>query len=270
MEESNSILTTAILRVLRPLVRVLLRHEVAHAEFCELAKHAYVESAKKYFALPGRKLTHSRLAVLTGLSRKEILRISETSPSENGAASVSQNRARRVIRGWLDDPAFHDEQGEPKVLPLRGDISFETLAMRYSGDITGRAVLDELIRVGAVEKTGEGHARLRQKGYLPVESDTERLKILAKHTADLLETGAHNLQADAQHLRFQRQLTYHDINEDIAREFQEFSRARAMDLLVELDRWLAEKKKSQIQNDEIKQVRVGMGIYYFENEGTED
>ena len=73
--ESSTALNRAVLRVLRALIRVLVRHGVALPAFVELAKRAYVDVALNDFAIPGRKPSVSRAAPLTGLTRKETQRM---------------------------------------------------------------------------------------------------------------------------------------------------------------------------------------------------
>ena len=65
----------ALMRLLRPLVRLLLRYHVPFSAFEELAKHAYVQAAMDDFALPGRKPTISRASIRTGLTRKDVQRL---------------------------------------------------------------------------------------------------------------------------------------------------------------------------------------------------
>ncbi|MFV2058757.1 MAG: DUF6502 family protein, partial [Thiohalomonadales bacterium] len=69
MEEFKKILSCAVIRMLNPMVKLLLRFEVSHSEFSELTKRAYVNIAFKHFSLPNRIKTSSRVAVITGLSR---------------------------------------------------------------------------------------------------------------------------------------------------------------------------------------------------------
>ena len=76
-QDAKSILARAVLTVLKPLVRVVLRHDMSHAEFAELVRSAYVDVAYRHFGIPGRKTTFSRVAVVTGLSRKEVVRLSK-------------------------------------------------------------------------------------------------------------------------------------------------------------------------------------------------
>jgi hypothetical protein len=62
------------------------------------------------------------------------------------------NRAARVISAWVREPEFHDASGQPTPLSVEGDrTSFGVLVRRYSGDMPVRAILDELLRVRAVE-----------------------------------------------------------------------------------------------------------------------
>ena len=63
-----------------PLARLVLKRGLAFGQFAELAKQAYVEVAKRDFAVPGRKMTVSRVAVLTGLTRKEARRLLKEEP----------------------------------------------------------------------------------------------------------------------------------------------------------------------------------------------
>ena len=63
--------------ILRPLIKVLMRNEFTHAELTELVRQTYVEVAYNAFSIPDQKMTYSRAAVLTGLSRKEVVRLRE-------------------------------------------------------------------------------------------------------------------------------------------------------------------------------------------------
>jgi len=267
MDDLKNKLSKATIKVLSPLIRILLRFEVSHSEFSELAKQAYVKTAYQYFSIPNRKNTYSRVSVLTGLSRKEVVRLSQIDEKHLVETKGPLNRATRVITGWVRDEDFIDKNKQPKILPLRGaDISFETLANRYSGDITSRAILDELIRVGAVHKTDKHTVQLQQQAYIPNKSQTELLEVVTDHAADLLSTGVHNIMTENDDPRFQRQVIYNDVPEHIKEEFEKMSQEKSMQLLIELDKWLAQKKKTVIAKPDEKRSRVGVGIYYFNNE----
>lgn len=266
-ENIKSVITRATIRILRPLVRILLHFEISHSEFAELAKRAYVDVAYKHFTIPNRKKTYSRVAVISGLSRKEVVRLTQIQDEEPSATKGPLNRASRVISGWILDADFHDQQGEPKHLPLRGEIgSFEQLVARYSGDITARAILDELLRVGAVEKLDKETVMLRHHGYIPQQGKSEKYEILATCIADLISTGVHNINNDNQHARFQRQVAYCDIPQSVIEEFQRYSHDKCSGLILELNHWLAEKKGKVNAAPDEPTGRVGIGVYYFNND----
>jgi hypothetical protein len=78
------------------------------------------------------------------------------------------NRATRVISAWVREPEFHDASGQPAPLSVEGDCaSFGVLVRHYSGDMSVRAILDELLRVRAVELLEDGRIRLLARSYVP-------------------------------------------------------------------------------------------------------
>ena len=68
--------------LLGPLIRILLRQGISYAEFSEIAKAVYVEVALKDFKVAGRKATRTRVAVMTGLTRKEVKRVIDEAVKE--------------------------------------------------------------------------------------------------------------------------------------------------------------------------------------------
>ena len=257
-------LAKAVIRILKPLVRVLIRNEVSHAEFVALAKRVYVDVAREHFAIPGRKMTHARVAVLTGLNRKEVVRLSKESEAGAAVEKAKPNRAMRVVNGWLNDPEFLDESGEPGPLPLQGERgSFAALVARYSGDITLGAVVDELERIGVVTRLDRQTVRLVNPGYIPERSELEKVEILSICAADLLGSAVHNLEHGGDDARFQRQVVYQQVPIEMARAFRQHSNEKSAALLRYYNRWLADGKGRGAGSEAVK--RVGVGIYYFED-----
>jgi len=271
MESVKKALSSAVGKILDPLVRLLLQFEISHSEFAELARRSYVRMAFKYFSIPGRKKTNSRVAVITGLSRQEVLRLSKLANDDAPQTKGPLNRATRVIGGWLQDKDFVDDEHKPRLLPLRdAEHSFDELVARYSGGITARAVLDELLRVGAVSRVDKDHVQLLHQGYVPSEDQFELIDLVTAHTSDMLSTVIHNLSSAPEDRRFQRQVAYRDIPEELHKEFQQLCYEKSIALLLELNHWLAEKKKKTHSDAHQKSTRVGLGIYYFKRELDED
>ncbi len=269
MDAENRIhlaLNAAVLKLLRPLCRLLLRHHVPFAAFEELAKHTYVQVAMEDFGIPGKKPTLSRASILTGLTRKDVTRLAADPAPERAASDEGYNRAARVLTGWSRDPEFHGADGQPSALPLlEGANSFTALVKRYSGDMPARAVLDELLRVGAVQEREDGRLELVTAGYVPRSGEVEKLGILGSDVADLIATIDHNLQHADTDPRFQRKVMYTEFPASQLASFRKLSTAQAQALLEKFDRWLADHVNSVKPDDSTQPpMRVGMGIYYFE------
>lgn len=270
--EINKVLAAAILRLLRPLIRILLRNGVTYGAFADLAKWVFVDVAGKEFALPGRKQSVSRISVITGLTRKEVSRLQQIETPDDSAVSHQYNRAARVITGWNQDEAFCDSKGMPLVLPFESDgPSFGELVKQYSGDMPARAVLDELLRIGAVEQEGDDRLRLLARAYVPPGDGAGKLNILGTDVYHLITTIDHNLQNASDTPRFQRKVAYDNLPSEALPQIRRLSAEKSQALLEEVNRWL--RKQDRDANPYVEgtgRKRAGIGIYYFEEDVQED
>ena len=262
-------LSSAVARLLRPLVRILLRNGVPYGVFEDIARWVYADVALREFSIAGRKQSVSRAAVITGLSRKEITRLQELGAPYEDAAEERYNRAARVVSGWVREARFADKQGNPADLPLSGEGgTFEGLVKEFSRDVPARAMLDELIRVGTVERLDDDRIRLRSRAYLPQIDDIAKLEILGTDVRLLIATIDHNLRHTAADERlFQRKVAYNNLPEEILPQLRTLSATRAQALLEELDRYLAGHDRDA--NPSVSgtgRKNAGVGIYYFEED----
>ena len=262
---NRSALEQAVALLLRPLFRILLRQGMAFTAFEKLAKRVYVDVAFNEFRLPGKKPSISRTSILSGLTRKDVQQLLAEPDEQGTPVDATYNRAARVLTGWVRDADFADAAGDPRPLDAEGERGFAGLVRRYSGDMPVRAVLDELLRVGAVQRLADGRIELRTRAYVPAQGDDEKLHILGNDVADLVATIDHNLQHAGSDARFQRKVMYRGIAPQALPAFRRLSAAQAQALLERLDRWLAAQLESQPHADPgSAHARVGLGIYYFE------
>ncbi len=262
--ETQQLIAQSLVKLMRPLIRILLRNGVTYRAFAEIAKSVYIETAQADFKIPGRKQTDSRISVITGLSRKEVKRVKQLPAPDDGENLTRYNRASRVISGWTQDESFMDEQGNPADIPMDGAMnSFTELVRRYSGDAPPRAVLDELEQVGAVQRLDNGHLCLLTRGYIPQTDSPERLGIFGIMAADLLRSSDHNLADESGKPYFQRVVANDRIVADATEHFQQLSRRHCQQYLEKLDQWLNENEVHDPEPGR-EYRRVGVGVYYFE------
>ena len=264
-------LSGSIVKLLRPLVRILLRYGFSFGEFAELARWLFVDVADKDFSIDGRKQTVSRISVITGLNRKDVTRLKKINLLAGKSPAAGINRAGRVIGGWVRDKTYHDRKGIPAALPLEGEgKSFTALVRQYSGDMPVRAVLDELLRIEAVRKNDANSVSLLTKAYIPKFVDAEIISILGDDAADLIATIDHNLVDRQEDQFFQRKVMYDNIPAEAVAGFRQTSAAAGQHLLEKLDVILAGHDRDH--NPEVKgsgRKRLGLGIYYFEEDLAE-
>lgn len=263
----NSTLNAAVMTLLRPLVRILLRNGVAWGAFAELAKKTYADIAWQEFAEPGRKPSVSRVSALTGLTRKEAKRLLELDDPADGEGMQRYHRAVRVISGWLNDSEFLAPDGQPAPLPLEGEGStFATLVKRYSGDIPPRAMLAVLEAAESV-RVDDGRAHVVRHAYVPSRDPVDKIRILGTDTAELIGTIDHNLTRPPDDLWFQRKVSNKRVRAGALRAFRALSAERAQALLEELDAWLARHESPESAGagaPEDAPRYVSLGIYYHE------
>jgi hypothetical protein len=265
-------LSAVVLRILRPLVRILLRHGISYGTFADLAKWVYTDVARQEFGLQGRKQSTSRVSILTGLSRKEVTRVRELQRPDDRASAEQYNRAARVIAAWRREADFLDAEGQPAILSMSGKgATFSELVRRFSGDIPARAIRDELMQVGAVEQLEDGRIRLLAPAYIPRTSEVEKIHILGTDVSHLISTIDHNLQPDLSEPFFQRKVAYDNLPHEVLPQFRLLTLRKAQALLENVDRWLARHDRdTNPAVDGTGRSRAGIGIYYFEEPYSEE
>src|SRR5882757_2811510 len=92
-------LVAALDRIFRALARLCLRHGLSYEATADIAKRAFVDVAYREFAIPRRKQSASRVAVLTGLHRKDVGRMLKSRRPSDPEADSRVAYAARVIAG---------------------------------------------------------------------------------------------------------------------------------------------------------------------------
>jgi hypothetical protein len=89
------------------------------------------------------------------LPRKEIRRILQHPTKRLERDSTARMPSERVVQGWLTDRRFLTRKNRPKSLTIStGAVSFDRLVKEYGGDVSPRAVLEELLRLRTARRAG--------------------------------------------------------------------------------------------------------------------
>jgi uncharacterized protein DUF6502 len=276
-EDLREQLGKAYRRLLHPLVRILIRSGVTAPEAGELLRQVYVDAATSgEFHLPSRRLSDTRVAILTGLSRKEVHRLRDTSNRDRSSTNLS--RVGRVIAGWNQDPEFTGPYGLPLPIPFEDDPasdtpSFVELVRRYSGDMAPRAMLDELLRTGLAEVDADGRIRNTGRTYIPHHLDPAAIERLGRVLWRIADTVDFNNRAEAgRPSRFERAVISDiGLTEEQYEHFSVYLRQKCQQLLETLDDWLAMQEGRigpQRKPDRFvkRKLITGVGVYQFVDE----
>lgn len=265
----------ALTRVLRPLVRAMIARRLPYPELAEKLKELYVDSCARHFRLGGKRLTDSRISLLTGLQRKDIRAVrARLEGGGSGAEPPGAGPLPRLLARWIAGPPYADETGAPRGLPraASGGPSFESLAAEVSRDIHPRTVLDELIRLDLVSHDrDDDRVSLIASAYLPSRDDAALLGYFGANLGDHAEAAAANLLAAPEPGPFfERAVHYNQLTPDALDELEEMARRLQGEALSALNaRALALQQRDAGAAAATGRFRCGAFVYRSRDEGPE-
>ena len=186
----RQIFLKALEGLLRPLARFCLRRSLKLQEFTETAKAVFLEIAAEEIKREGAAVSTSRLSVITGLHRRDVMRLFRNQESKLG---TDTSIVARVIGQWQQDSRFSTRNGKARALQIEGRNSeFMELVRSVSKDLNPYTVLFELERIGAVKRS-ENTLTLESSVYVPSGDIKEGLLLLARDSADLISAVDENI-----------------------------------------------------------------------------
>jgi len=266
-------LKLALRMMLKPLMKLLISQGVTHGDFSEVAKDVYVEVAIRHFEKSSR-VNQSRVAILTGLTRKEVKNVIDRTLSEE-PHNKNYSRPSRVLAGWHSDPKYIGPYGVPLEVPYEsvgpGMPSFVDLVKTYSGDMAPRPMLKELVRVGAVIELENKTYKAVRRDFEAAALSPELLERLGKVGHYFLATTAANIEKETQGSGHFDRRVYTDsgLSADSIAKFDEYIKKRGQEFLEELDNWFVSMEKIDKSNPEKINTGICM-VHYVVNEEDED
>lgn len=260
----STALVTALRRLLRPLVRIMLARGITYPFFSDLLKGVFVEVADKEFQLDGRNQTDSRISLLSGVHRKDVKRLRNSTYGDDTVPSVISFGAALVAR-WVGTPEYLDTLGKPRPLTRlaseSGACSFENLITSVSKDIRSRVVLDEWLRLGVVHIDEQDCVCLNTDAFIPNKGFDEKAYFFGANIHDHLAACAHNLM-DIEPPFLDRIVYYDQLSTESVQELAGLSRELGNQALQKINQ-RAIALQSQDASHAGADQRMSFGVYFY-------
>ena len=263
-------LIDAVRRIMRPLARLLISHQLTYPLLIRILKSVYVEVAAAEFRAGSTPLSDSRINLLTGIHRKEIKNLrKQPATSERPAAAAS--RGARLVAEWLGSERFAGAGGKPRALPLKTTDAnapgFDTLVAEVCRqDIRPRVILDEWIQLGVARLDGD-HVVLNSGAFTPDHGFDEKIFFFGNNLRDHIAAGADNLRGrESPH--FDRSVYYDGLGPGSIAELEQLAGELGMQALTKLNRRALALRKADAARDtgstrNEPRYRINFGVFNY-------
>jgi len=266
---ASALASQAMAQVLQPLARLMIGHGLQLMPTVELLKKALVDESQRSYGLDDKASSDSRVALLTGVHRKDVKRLREAAATEQISPTPAMPVAAAVVARWISEARYLNADQSPRALARTvkrspvGAPDFTTLVAEVSRDCGARAVLDELLRLGVVVLREDGCAELKSASFVPQDGLRESFDFFANNVSDHLASAVHNLSAAPSAPRLLEQSAFcHDLSAEQAAQLQ--ARARqlwAAALQQFLQTATVAEQRSQAESGARHRVRFGTYFY---------
>ena len=263
MSDVREISQKALLGLLRPIARFALMRSLKFREVAEYLKFVFVSLAREELIRLEESVTTSKLSAMTGIQRRDVDRILQSTPEAQQEADV----VTRVIGLWQGAKRFQTNSGKPKILTLKGgEGTFATLVRSVSTDLNPYTVAFELERMGIVNSTEDG-LQLAKPGYEPTGDLKAGLQLLANDSDDLYRGVLENLFSTPEVPNIHIKTEYDNIPRSRERQVREWFQRKGAAFHADARKYLAKLDRDvQECDDDSPAVRVAVGTFGF----TED
>lgn len=264
--------------MLQPLARLMIDQGVQLAQVSEMLKAVLVQESVARYGLDEREVSDTRVALLTGVHRKDVKRLRAVQQTQSKRAKQIISVPAAVIARWISEPRFLNIDQSPRTLARSpksgtlGEPDFPTLVAEVSSDVSARAVLDELLRLGAVEMLPQGQVALVDQAFVPHGSPAEQLGFLAASVGDHLSAAVHNVnpQRSVPAMLDQSAFSQELSGEQVAALHQHARKLWASVLQKFLSAATLAEQRSQSATDHAHRVRFGVYFYEQDQGGLSD
>lgn len=190
---------SALVRILRPAIRLALAMGLKHAQLEEILRDLLLDEAKHLWRSKGvNEPNLSQLSITTGLNRKDVTaRVRQT---RDALPTTEASATAKAYTAWLQ---LVSEEPSLRRLPIAdtgNGPSFELMArLATRGNVHHKTLLDELVRLGLIafpEENTAGVVELVGNGFVPAGSLRDMLAFTGDNVRDHLLAAVGNTLGD--------------------------------------------------------------------------
>jgi hypothetical protein len=277
MQTAKELISRSFYRLLGGIIRLGLRNGLTYKEFSAISKQLYVRISAEEYGLQGRPTNMARIALMTGLDRKEIKKVMGQI-NESREIPAAPDRMAKILTAWHENSMYIDAKKQPLEIPIEGvSPSFEHLVKSYGGDIATVTVLREFQRSQTIsENKTKDRVQVHKRYYVPNYRNGNSKKAPELVNPDAITQGSsmlvdhintifYNLYRGDLALRERIDLRATNIairKKDITK-FYQLVDIKGMEFLEEIDLWLSQHEVTDTTEES---ERLGVGLYFIEGE----
>jgi hypothetical protein len=260
-------LLEALGKALEPVVLLLLKSGINWKDFSDIAKEKFVSVATESFGIRGRPTNLSRVAILSGLDRREVARLRDRATERCAAFQGYMSKPTQVLHAWYHDPRYLDGSGMPRDLEIEGaEGSFAELVRQYAPGIPLVAMIKELRAAGTVADIDGQRLRALKRSYVPRELNETLVRLWGSELHDLGTTIEHNLSREESGLpRFDRRAISLRVDPKALPAFLEMLEREGQAFLERVDEWISAHELPSRVDEQGRGIRLGVGVYHIQD-----
>ena len=267
--KTQAALIKAITMLCKPLIRLLIEKGVGFPQFRELMKALYVEVAEESFSLENKKISDSRIFVLTGIHRKDIKRLREINESTKPVITSSASLSGEIIARWTSMPEYQDETGKPsRLLKSKSNKpNFDQLVSSVNKDVRPKAILEEWLRLNIV-KIKDEYVILNKSAFVTNKEFNDMAYYLGHNVHDHLASCVSNILAEDEPM-LERSVYYASLRPGSVEKLRNFASKKGDELLQHLNKQ-AIKLYDADKNEDDANCRIRLGVYWYQTQLNSD
>lgn len=268
----GSMLMRSLERVFRHFARMLVG-KITFRRVQELLREVFIQEAEARLRheRPGKNVPLSKLALLTGLDTRTLIRIrgelAARQARGEGVRISELSSEAKLVEAWALNPKYCGSDGAPRALTVgQPGSEFEQLVKEVisARGVTVQSMLERLTATNTVEFTDQG-ARLvlLNRRYSPFNSGDEE-SLMANGLQALINlsgTVCNNVVASTEDRMIQRELWTFRLDESRREEFRELVREYLLKVEAGAEKVMVPLESEFEYQD---QITAGLGLYYFE------